>query len=181
MLGIGRRWAFNGTVLITCIFGLCLGAPDTYNVILVLTAFNGFEIGGNIPIDTTICLEFLPQVRIALSSLQWKSSSAHSHCGGMLSNLHLTESTFSPCSSFYISTHWRSGVLRHSIWVHSQLFLRTWFEVMQPRPRSPCRSRSAMLHEDRQLRLEVPDVHTRCYYFIRFYHEICGIHISWIS
>ncbi|KAH7305610.1 major facilitator superfamily domain-containing protein [Rhexocercosporidium sp. MPI-PUGE-AT-0058] len=57
----GRRWAFNGTVLISCIFVLCLGAPDTYNAILVLTAFNGFGIGGNIPIDTTICLEFLPQ------------------------------------------------------------------------------------------------------------------------
>ncbi|RPA85102.1 MFS general substrate transporter [Ascobolus immersus RN42] len=60
---IGRRAAFNGTVLITCIFGLCLGAPDTYNAILVLTAFNGFGIGGNIPIDTTICLEFLPKDR----------------------------------------------------------------------------------------------------------------------
>ncbi|CZT09145.1 related to 4-hydroxybenzoate transporter [Rhynchosporium agropyri] len=58
---IGRRWAFNGTVLISGIFGLCLGAPSTYNGILVLTAFNGFGIGGNIPIDTTICLEFIPK------------------------------------------------------------------------------------------------------------------------
>ncbi|KAJ5041496.1 uncharacterized protein L3040_005081 [Drepanopeziza brunnea f. sp. 'multigermtubi'] len=60
---IGRKWAFNGTVLISCIFGLCLGAPSSYSAILVLTAFNGFGIGGNIPIDTTICLEFLPQNR----------------------------------------------------------------------------------------------------------------------
>ncbi len=58
----GRRPAFNGTVFIACVFGLCLVAPDTYTAILVLTAFNGFGIGGNIPIDTTICLEFLPQV-----------------------------------------------------------------------------------------------------------------------
>jgi hypothetical protein len=49
-------------VLITFIFGVCLGAPTTYNAVLALTAFNGFGIGGNIPIDTTICLEFLPQV-----------------------------------------------------------------------------------------------------------------------
>lgn len=27
----------------------------------MVTAFNGFGIGGNIPIDTTICLEFIPQ------------------------------------------------------------------------------------------------------------------------
>jgi hypothetical protein len=35
---IGRRWAFNLTVLIACIFGLCLGAPDDYNTILVVTS-----------------------------------------------------------------------------------------------------------------------------------------------
>ncbi|KAJ4346069.1 hypothetical protein N0V95_005744 [Ascochyta clinopodiicola] len=58
---IGRRWAFNLTVLIACIFGLCLGAPDDYNTILVLTALTGFGVGGNIPIDTTITLEFTPE------------------------------------------------------------------------------------------------------------------------
>lgn len=58
---IGRYWAFNFTVLISSIFGLCLGAPDSYNGLLVLTAFVGIGVGGNIPIDTTICLELLPQ------------------------------------------------------------------------------------------------------------------------
>lgn len=58
---IGRYWAFNLTVLTSSIFGICLGAPDTYNALLVLTAFVGLGIGGNIPIDTTICLEMLPQ------------------------------------------------------------------------------------------------------------------------
>ncbi|ORY16955.1 major facilitator superfamily domain-containing protein [Clohesyomyces aquaticus] len=60
---IGRKWAFNLTVLISSIFGLCLGIPDTYDCILVLTAFCGFGVGGNIPIDTTITLEFTPQSR----------------------------------------------------------------------------------------------------------------------
>jgi MFS family permease len=60
---IGRQWAFNFTVLISSTFGLCLGAPSDYNTILVLTAFVGFGVGGNIPIDTTIMLEFLPQNR----------------------------------------------------------------------------------------------------------------------
>lgn len=58
---IGRYWAFNLTVLTSSIFGICLGAPDSYNTLLVLTAFTGLGIGGNIPIDTTICLEMLPQ------------------------------------------------------------------------------------------------------------------------
>jgi MFS family permease len=60
---IGRQWAFNLTVFIASIFGLALGSPDTYSAFLVLTAFTGFGIGGNIPIDTTIMLEFLPQNR----------------------------------------------------------------------------------------------------------------------
>jgi MFS family permease len=59
----GRQWAFNLTVFISSIFGLCLGIPDSYNSILVLTAFCGFGVGGNIPIDTTITLEFTPQNR----------------------------------------------------------------------------------------------------------------------
>jgi MFS family permease len=60
---IGRQWAFNLTVFIASAFGLCIGAPDSYSAILVLTAFTGFGVGGNIPIDTTITLEFTPQSR----------------------------------------------------------------------------------------------------------------------
>ncbi|QSZ29096.1 hypothetical protein DSL72_003606 [Monilinia vaccinii-corymbosi] len=58
---IGRKSAFNGTVFITSAFGICMGAPSSYTGLLVLVAFTGFGIGGNIPIDTTIALEFLPK------------------------------------------------------------------------------------------------------------------------
>ncbi|KAI0424898.1 membrane transporter [Xylaria sp. FL1042] len=58
---IGRRWAFNLTVLLSSAFGLGLGASENYTIFLVLTAFVGFGVGGNIPIDTTIMLEFIPQ------------------------------------------------------------------------------------------------------------------------
>ncbi|KAI1428829.1 MFS general substrate transporter [Xylaria sp. FL1777] len=58
---IGRRWAFNLTVLISSAFGLGLGASGNYTTFLVLAAFVGFGVGGNIPIDTTIMLEFIPQ------------------------------------------------------------------------------------------------------------------------
>lgn len=60
---IGRKWAFNLTCLISAAFGISLGGCDTYTAFLVITAFVGFGIGGNIPIDTTICLEFIPQDR----------------------------------------------------------------------------------------------------------------------
>lgn len=58
---IGRKFSFNLTVFLACIFGTCIGTPSTYNAILVLTALTGFGIGGNIPIDTTITLEATPQ------------------------------------------------------------------------------------------------------------------------
>lgn len=60
---IGRYWAFNFTVLWASIFGLVLGAPNSYTGVIVLTAFLGFGIGGNVPIDTTIVLECLPKNR----------------------------------------------------------------------------------------------------------------------
>jgi MFS family permease len=66
---VGRRWAFNLTCLISAAFGLGLGGCNTYNAFLVVTAFVGFGIGGNIPIDTTICLEFIPQNRRFLLAL----------------------------------------------------------------------------------------------------------------
>lgn len=50
-------------------FGLCLGASNSYTTFLVLTAFVGFGIGGNIPTDTTIALEFIPQVSLATNCL----------------------------------------------------------------------------------------------------------------
>ncbi|KAF2767988.1 MFS general substrate transporter [Teratosphaeria nubilosa] len=66
---VGRRWAFNVTCLISASFGLGLGGCNTYTAFLVVTAFVGFGIGGNIPIDTTICLEFIPQNRRFLLAL----------------------------------------------------------------------------------------------------------------
>jgi len=57
------------TCLISAGFGLGLGGCDTYNGFLVVTAFVGFGVGGNIPIDTTICLEFIPQNRRFLLAL----------------------------------------------------------------------------------------------------------------
>lgn len=66
---VGRQWAFNLTCLISAAFGLGLGGCNTYTAFLVVTAFVGFGIGGNIPIDTTICLEFIPQNRRFLLAL----------------------------------------------------------------------------------------------------------------
>ncbi|KXT05329.1 hypothetical protein AC578_11075 [Pseudocercospora eumusae] len=60
---IGRRWVFNLTCLFSAAFGAGLGASNNYGTFLALTVFIGFGVGGNIPIDTTICLEFIPSNR----------------------------------------------------------------------------------------------------------------------
>ncbi len=61
---IGRRWAFNLTCLITSVFGLLLAAPKyNYSAICGIYFLASVGLGGNIPIDATIALEFLPQNR----------------------------------------------------------------------------------------------------------------------
>ncbi|KAH9882122.1 hypothetical protein J1614_001294 [Plenodomus biglobosus] len=58
---VGRQWVFNLTVLTACAFGTFIAVPSTYGSILILTTLAGFGIGGNIPQDTIITLEFTPQ------------------------------------------------------------------------------------------------------------------------
>ncbi|WVR03640.1 hypothetical protein IAU60_000635 [Kwoniella sp. DSM 27419] len=67
---IGRKWAFNLTCLITSVFGLLLAAPKyNYGAICGIYFLSSLGLGGNIPIDATIALEFLPQNRRFLVSL----------------------------------------------------------------------------------------------------------------
>ncbi|KAH7398568.1 sugar transporter-like protein [Pyrenochaeta sp. MPI-SDFR-AT-0127] len=67
---IGRKWAFNLTCLITSVFGLLLATPKyNYAAICGIYFLASLGLGGNIPIDATIALEFLPQSRRFLVSL----------------------------------------------------------------------------------------------------------------
>ncbi|EPS25080.1 hypothetical protein POX_c03487 [Penicillium oxalicum] len=67
---IGRKWAFNLTCLITSIFGMLLAAVKyNYAAICAVYFLSCIGLGGNIPIDAAIALEFLPQNRRYLVSL----------------------------------------------------------------------------------------------------------------
>nr|XP_031859983.1 uncharacterized protein CI109_004590 [Kwoniella shandongensis]KAA5527055.1 hypothetical protein CI109_004590 [Kwoniella shandongensis] len=57
---LGRRWCFNLTCAISTLFGFLFSAPSNYGAICFLAAMIGLGIGGNVPIDATITLEFLP-------------------------------------------------------------------------------------------------------------------------
>jgi MFS family permease len=70
---IGRKWTFNLTCLVTSVFGMLVAAPR-YNYYAVggIYFLACLGLGGNIPIDALIALEFLPQNRrnlVALLSL----------------------------------------------------------------------------------------------------------------
>ncbi|KAH6890841.1 membrane transporter [Coprinopsis sp. MPI-PUGE-AT-0042] len=56
----GRRWPFNLTLLVAGIFGIASGGAMNFQTVAVLMAFMGFGVGGNIPIDSAMFLEFMP-------------------------------------------------------------------------------------------------------------------------
>ncbi|KAI5458320.1 sugar transporter-like protein [Mariannaea sp. PMI_226] len=67
---IGRKWAFNLTCLITSVFGMLLAASKyNYGAICGIYFLSCIGLGGNIPIDATIALEFMPPSRRYLVSL----------------------------------------------------------------------------------------------------------------
>ena len=57
---IGRRLAFNMTLFLAGVFGLAAGGASTWISICSLYACMGAGVGGNLPVDGALFLEFLP-------------------------------------------------------------------------------------------------------------------------
>ncbi|GAA94743.1 uncharacterized protein L969DRAFT_94630 [Mixia osmundae IAM 14324] len=66
---LGRRLCFNLTCLIAGIFGTIFGAISNFDGLLFITAVIGLGIGGNIPLDSLLVLEFIPNNRRILLAL----------------------------------------------------------------------------------------------------------------
>ncbi|KAK0735642.1 major facilitator superfamily domain-containing protein [Apiosordaria backusii] len=66
---IGRRIAFNATLLITSIFGIASAWASTWPVVCLMYAALGFGVGGNLPVDGALFLEFLPDASSSLLTL----------------------------------------------------------------------------------------------------------------
>lgn len=62
---IGRRFAFNVSLFICSIFTIAAGAAPNWVALASLIALLGFGGGGNIIMDTTVFIEYLP------SNKQW--------------------------------------------------------------------------------------------------------------
>lgn len=57
---VGRRFAFNTTLFIGGVFGLSAGGAPNWIALCALFACMGLGIGGNLPVDGALFLEFLP-------------------------------------------------------------------------------------------------------------------------
>ena len=57
---IGRKFAFNTSLFICSIFAIVAGASPSWTVLGLFVALCSFGAGGNLVLDTTIFLEFLP-------------------------------------------------------------------------------------------------------------------------
>ncbi|KAI1445852.1 MFS general substrate transporter [Annulohypoxylon stygium] len=70
----GRRWAFNLTLGITAVWGMISASAPNFAAIGVFAAFWSFGVGGNLPVDSAIFLEFLPgshQYLLTILSIDW--------------------------------------------------------------------------------------------------------------
>lgn len=65
----GRRITFNSTLFITGFFGVLISFGPTWATTALLFALMGFGVGGNLPVDGALFLEFLPMADTRLLTL----------------------------------------------------------------------------------------------------------------
>ena len=62
---IGRKYAFNSSLLISSVFCIVAGAANSWILLAAFVSLAAFGAGGNLVLDTAVFLEFLP------SQKQW--------------------------------------------------------------------------------------------------------------
>ncbi|KAH7911870.1 major facilitator superfamily domain-containing protein [Hygrophoropsis aurantiaca] len=70
----GRRWSFNITLLIAGVFGLASGGSPDFITLASLIAVVGVGVGGNMPVDSAVFLDFIPgshQYLLTILSIWW--------------------------------------------------------------------------------------------------------------
>ncbi|KAL9600300.1 MAG: hypothetical protein Q9219_003250 [cf. Caloplaca sp. 3 TL-2023] len=70
----GRRLAFNLTIGVTAVFGLISAGSPNFGAIATFAAFWSVGVGGNLPVDSAVFLEFLPgshQYLLTILSIFW--------------------------------------------------------------------------------------------------------------
>lgn len=85
---IGRRFAFNVSLFISSVFTIVAGAAPNWIVLGLFTCLSAFGAGGNLVLDTTVFLEYLPskeQWLLTLMAAWWGTASpAYNICRSQL-------------------------------------------------------------------------------------------------
>ncbi|KAI0334189.1 MFS general substrate transporter [Cubamyces sp. BRFM 1775] len=70
----GRRWSFNLTLFLAGVFGLSAGGSPDFLTLASLLAVLGVGVGGNLPVDSAVFLDFVPgshQFLLTILSIWW--------------------------------------------------------------------------------------------------------------
>lgn len=99
----GRKWAFNLTLGITGVFGLVAAASPSFATVCLFAALWSIGVGGNLPVDSAIFLEFLPgshQYLLTVLSVSWAFAQllATLVAWPLLGNMTCDEDNGEPCS-----------------------------------------------------------------------------------
>ncbi|CAE6479140.1 unnamed protein product [Rhizoctonia solani] len=101
---IGRRLSWNITLFLSGVFGIAAGASHNFVTLGSLVACLGFGIGGNLPVDGALFLEFIPgshQWLLTLLSVWWSLGqlTASLIAWGFISRYSCSNDTSQPCPS----------------------------------------------------------------------------------
>ncbi|TFY62020.1 hypothetical protein EVG20_g6853 [Dentipellis fragilis] len=70
----GRRWSFNLTLFLASIFGIAAGGAPNFIGLACLVAILSVGVGGNMPVDSAVFLDFVPsshQYLLTVLSIWW--------------------------------------------------------------------------------------------------------------
>lgn len=71
---LSHRWSFNITLFLAGVFGLAAGGSPNFVTLASLLAVLGLGVGGNLPIDSAVFLDFVPgshQYLLTILSIWW--------------------------------------------------------------------------------------------------------------
>lgn len=91
---IGRRFAFNFSLIVCSVFAIVAGASPNWEVLGLFIALSAFGGGGNLVLDTAVFLEFLPSRR------QWMLTLMACWWGEFLFQIRLEKRSLSTASRY---------------------------------------------------------------------------------
>ncbi|QRV89820.1 major facilitator superfamily transporter [Ceratobasidium sp. AG-Ba] len=99
---IGRRLSWNITLFLSGVFGIAAGGSHNFVTLGALISCLGFGVGGNLPVDGALFLEFIPgshQWLLTLLSAWWSFGQlvASLIAWGFISNYSCAGDTAEPC------------------------------------------------------------------------------------